>query len=1120
MKHIKILAITLVLIMCLSVCATANTLYVPVELQAQLKGTVMLAETQGFPTQITDTNSVSQHVKTDGVIDGVTVLCPSHGNSIGALTIQVYKWAGDVSSTLKTTPLAQKRYSNFADNTYLTLAIDNPSTGDIMIHVCDGEELVSVWIPITDTVPSGFTQETYVNGSQVSGILLAGVSVHVEEDKSQYPLRDAYEYFIPGDYNVVEGYGTQDSSDHYDGENANPYTMLNLNTPNVAYAGYYNVDFGDVSPKGFEARIYLMQSAHFNDVYLHLDSPSGPMIANMRFHHDLGNHRVDWGDTHYWTTMTFKLMQEVTGVHDLYIVTREGNGPSYIQGKFRFTKEEVEDSPWEQERKEYQPVPEENIKDIYADTWVATDMLGRKLADHAQAGDRKENKDSFLFYFISSGQSGYMGDRAINNQKVVDNYAGDVKDIKNDFNYAPWSGGVSFWNESVYGYYTSYDTWVMRKQLELLTAAGIDCIAFDNSNGLTFPVGYMNMGREMHKMRSLGYDVPKMTFVLPWQAQPTTTYCLENLYLGMYSAGLFSDSWYYKDGKPLIMAYPGGDLTNSTGIDEVDAFHREINEFFTYRPCQASYKAGQTYENQWPWLEVYPQHGFVTTEDGGYEMVSVGVAQNSNDEVDSYCAMNAEGVYGRSYTYKDKFTRLSESSVLYGYNFQEQWERAFELDPEAVFITGWNEWFAGRADEDGQGTKNAMVDLWIDEYSRDAEPSKGQLQDNYYLQMVNNIRMFKGVSPTPVASQAKTIDVGGGFEQWSDVGPEFIGFKGGTEKRNSVNSQGFGTNYVVETGRNDIVLSKVARDDQNIYFYVQTADKLTSYTDKNWMRLYINSDRTYKTGWEGYDYIINRVSPTASRVTVEKYAGSGRDWKWETAATADYKVSGNEMMISVPRAVLGIGEYVDIEFKWADNIVYDGDISDFYVNGDTAPVGRFNYRFVESVENGVPTVDEPVDIENDVTFKTRKFVMMEINNPVAYSLGHRTLIDPASQAIVPQIVNDKTMVPIRFISESLGAKVGWEEATSSATIDFNGKHIVIKDGSGTLAVDGKTVALQTPAQTINDRMYVPLRDVAEGFGLDCYWEDPGLIIIGTNVFNKVYLDSTIVPEVKNLFGME
>ena len=146
--------------------------------------------------------------------------------------------------------------------------------------------------------------------------------------------------------------------------------------------------------------------------------------------------------------------------------------------------------------------------------------------------------------------------------------------------------------------------------------------------------------------------------------------------------------------------------------------------------------------------------------------------------------------------------------------------------------------------------------------------------------------------------------------------------------------------------------------------------------------------------------------------------------------------------------------------------------------------------------------------------------MMEINNPVAYSLGHRTLIDPASQAIVPQIVNDKTMVPIRFISESLGAKVGWEEATSSATIDFNGKHIVIKDGSDTLAVDGKSVALQTPAQTINDRMYVPLRDVAEGFGLDCYWEDPGLIIIGTNVFNKVYLDSTIVPEVKNLFGME
>lgn len=1116
MKLTKMTALLLAMTMLLGFSAAAEALYVPVELQAQLDGTVMLTENQGFATQIGEKDSVSQYIKAPGLVDGVTVLSPSYGDSVGTITIRVYKWSGDVSSTLKTNPLAEKTYSNYADNTYLTLPINDPSTDEIMIHVCNGKDGVGVWVPRNQTLPDGFSQETFLNGVSMEGMMLSGASIVSTEGRGEYPIRDAYEYFISGECDVIEGHGIQYSSDHYDGENANPYNMVNLNDTGVAYVGYYNVDFGDVSPKGIEARLYIMQSVNWNDVNIHIDSVTGPMIGNMRFQHDKYRDRIDWGENHYWTTMTFKLFEDadVTGVHDLYFVTREGNGPSFILGKFKFTRDEVPHSNWEQEWRDYKPVSDDSIKDIYADTWVATDMLGRKLADYTKAGDKKD-KEIFLFYWISGAMSAYFGENATNNQKVVDNYAGDLKDIKNDYNYAPWSGGVSFWNESVYGFYNSYDSWVMRKQLELLSAAGVDCIAYDNSNGATFTVGYVNMGREMHEMRKLGYNVPKFTFVLPWSAGPSTTYCLENLYLGMYSTGLFSDSYYYKDGKPLIMAFPGGDLTNSTGNDVIDEFHNEIQEFFTFRPCQSTYKTGPTRDDMWPWLEVYPQHGFGIKDDGGYEMVSVGIAQNSNDEVHSYCAMNAEGVYGRSYTYKDKHTKLSASSTLYGYNFEEQWQRAFELDPDAVFITGWNEWFAGRSSQDGQGTTNAMVDLWIDEYSRDAEPTKGVLQDNYYLQMVNNIRLFKGVNKTPTASAEKTISLGD-FSAFNDVKPDFYGFKGGTEPRDIY---GFGTRRKNYTGRNDIVLSKVARDSENLYFYVETSENLTPHTDKNWMRLYINTDSKYSTGWEGYDFIINRVSPTSDKVVLEKYTGTDRAWYWETAAQCDYTYSGNKMMITVPKSVLGIGENVDIEFKWHDNGVSDGDAMDFYTNGDCAPVGRFAYRYVDEASAAYGYEDEPVDIDNDVNFITSKFVMMGIDKPVAYSSGHRTLIDPDNEAITPLIVNDKTLVPIRFIAESLGGRVGWDDKLQAATIDFNAKHAVITDGSETMAVDGKRLILQTPAQTINDRMYVPLRDVAEGFGLDCFWDDPGLIVIGTNVYKTVYTNDTIIPKIKYLLNI-
>lgn len=49
--------------------------------------------------------------------------------------------------------------------------------------------------------------------------------------------------------------------------------------------------------------------------------------------------------------------------------------------------------------------------------------------------------------------------------------------------------------------------------------------------------------------------------------------------------------------------------------------------------------------------------------------------------------------------------------------------------------------------------------------------------------------------------------------------------------------------YTNNTGRNDIVGAKVARDADNVYFYVETADKLTPATDRNWMMLFIDVDR-------------------------------------------------------------------------------------------------------------------------------------------------------------------------------------------------------------------------------------------------------------------------------------
>ena len=137
--------------------------------------------------------------------------------------------------------------------------------------------------------------------------------------------------------------------------------------------------------------------------------------------------------------------------------------------------------------------------------------------------------------------------------------------------------------------------------------------------------------------------------------------------------------------------------------------------------------------------------------------------------------------------------------------------------------------------------------------------------------------------------------------------------------------------------------AKVVADDQYVYFYVRTAQAITPSSGSGWMRLFIDTDRNRATGWEGYDFVVNRVSPGAT-ATVEKSTGG---WKGEKAGEADYKVSANRLEIRIARSVLNLPGKIGMEFKWSDNMQQDSDIMDFYIHGDVAPGGRFNYVYQE-----------------------------------------------------------------------------------------------------------------------------------------------------------------------------
>lgn len=416
--------------------------------------------------------------------------------------------------------------------------------------------------------------------------------------------------------------------------------------------------------------------------------------------------------------------------------------------------------------------------------------------------------------------------------------------------------------------------------------------------------------------------------MLAFGPTPGSRDAVTEIYNDLYKPGLYKDLWYMRDGKPLIMAYP-----------EAFPEESEIRQFFTFRPGQPVYNHGPSRPDHWGWLEITPQHGFVKKADGKFEQANVGVAQNWVKDK-GLSAMNAPGAFGRSYTHKNGHTSDTQA-VNYGLNFQEQWDHAFRLDPDVIFVTGWNEWIMGRF-EKWQGTPNAFPDQFDQEHSRDIEPMKGGHGDNYYYQLVANIRKFKGMVPPASVSAPAPITIDGKFDEWKNVRPEFNAYKGNTLHRDH---PGWKTkHYTNTTGRNDFTQAKAVRDDKFVYFAIETADPITSSTDPAWMRLFIDADRNKETGWEGYDYIINRLSPNGTHAVMEK---SESGWNWKKVDDVPYAVSGNRLELAVPHKLFPENGPLNFEFKWSDNMQNDGDIMEFYLNGDTAPPGRFNYHYKE-----------------------------------------------------------------------------------------------------------------------------------------------------------------------------
>lgn len=94
---------------------------------------------------------------------------------------------------------------------------------------------------------------------------------------------------------------------------------------------------------------------------------------------------------------------------------------------------------------------------------------------------------------------------------------------------------------------------------------------------------------------------------------------------------------------------------------------------------------------------------------------------------------------------------------------------------------------------------------------------------------------------------------------------------------------------------------------------------------------------------------------------------------------------------------------------------------------------------------------------------------------------------PLSFDVPPRFENDTALVPVRAIFEALGAAVSWDEAAQKVTAVKGNTEVILTIGENTAYRNGASILLSTPAQVVDDRTLVPLRFVSEAFGAEVSW---------------------------------
>lgn len=160
------------------------------------------------------------------------------------------------------------------------------------------------------------------------------------------------------------------------------------------------------------------------------------------------------------------------------------------------------------------------------------------------------------------------------------------------------------------------------------------------------------------------------------------------------------------------------------------------------------------------------------------------------------------------------------------------------------------------------------------------------------------------------------------------------------------------------------------------------------------------------------------------------------------------------------------------------------------------PDGKTESTDIEGVNETLSSdKTEGSDMLTRKQLRAENVVFLQINNYGTVANGTLKWVDKNNKEVRPYIKNDRTMVPLRYIAEELKCKVDYVEETREILIENGKTKLVFQIDSLTYTNDGLKKSLDAAPEIVEDRTFVPLRAVSEALNCDVQWLEGQRMVI-------------------------